>query len=578
MTTLDELVLRITADTRQLRAELQKAGVLTNQTANQMKGAFAGLTSQLKGLIPVVSLAALATFTKRAIDAGDAINDMSKRTGVAVETLSKLDLAARQNGTSLEGVAQGIKFMNRNLAEAASGNKEAVKSFGQIGLSLTDLQKLSTEEQFLAVADQISRLGSASDRTKVAMDIFGRSGSDLIPIMEGGASAIRETMKEAERLGLVLSAEEAQRMDEFNDKWEEMTLRLQRLAQDGFLFAVEAAEKFSQAIDSTIGEAAVKWLELGTAIVEAQAMFGLVDRDVANAAADEAADRIGRIRGQGDRQSGSAPGAAPGPKRGPLKLTIGDSDEVKRAKQQLLDYVRAMEEEHMMAQLTQHERAALKAQLELLNIATKANIELSAEQMDHIGQLAERTSRLTEEMQEAARFAQELKDKLSDSLADVIINFDSATDSARRFAEEIAKTIIQKQITGPLAEGLIGAVGGSGFFSSLFGGGGGAQFGPPMPPGFASGGRPAVGRPSIVGERGPEIFVPDSAGTVVPNHALGGKQNNVTVVYNISPGVQGAVRAELMQAMPAITAQTKAAVFSSIERGGSEARAVNRRT
>ena len=56
--------------------------------------------------------------------------------------------------------------------------------------------------------------------------------------------------------------------------------------------------------------------------------------------------------------------------------------------------------------------------------------------------------------------------------------------------------------------------------------------------GFAAGGRPPVGRPSIVGERGPELFVPDRAGTIVPNHMMGGA--NVTVNVDASgSSVQG---------------------------------------
>ena len=51
--------------------------------------------------------------------------------------------------------------------------------------------------------------------------------------------------------------------------------------------------------------------------------------------------------------------------------------------------------------------------------------------------------------------------------------------------------------------------------------------------GFANGGRPPVGQPSIVGERGPELFVPDSAGTIIPNEKLGGQQNvNVNFTIN----------------------------------------------
>ena len=59
-------------------------------------------------------------------------------------------------------------------------------------------------------------------------------------------------------------------------------------------------------------------------------------------------------------------------------------------------------------------------------------------------------------------------------------------------------------------------------------------------PGFANGGRPPVGRPSVVGERGPELFVPGSPGTVVPNHELGGSSTNVVVNVDASgSSVQG---------------------------------------
>ena len=50
---------------------------------------------------------------------------------------------------------------------------------------------------------------------------------------------------------------------------------------------------------------------------------------------------------------------------------------------------------------------------------------------------------------------------------------------------------------------------------------------------FANGGRPPVGRPSIVGERGPELFVPNSAGTIIPNHELGGMGGSTNIVVNV---------------------------------------------
>ena len=88
-----------------------------------------------------------------------------------------------------------------------------------------------------------------------------------------------------------------------------------------------------------------------------------------------------------------------------------------------------------------------------------------------------------------------------------------------------------------------------GMFGSMFGGGASDVFagfnrGPTDPntltmASFADGGRPPVGRPSIVGERGPELFVPNSAGTIIPNHAMGGSTNIVVNVDASGTNVEG---------------------------------------
>ena len=82
-----------------------------------------------------------------------------------------------------------------------------------------------------------------------------------------------------------------------------------------------------------------------------------------------------------------------------------------------------------------------------------------------------------------------------------------------------------------------------------------------------SGGALGAGQPAIVGEGGPELFMPRSAGHVVPNGQFGG---GVTVnqTINLSTGVQATVRAEVMGLLPQIAASTKSAVLSARVRGG----------
>lgn len=82
---------------------------------------------------------------------------------------------------------------------------------------------------------------------------------------------------------------------------------------------------------------------------------------------------------------------------------------------------------------------------------------------------------------------------------------------------------------------------------------------------FAEGGDPPVGRASIVGERGPELFVPKSAGTIIPNHKLGGQTINFSPVYNVAAGVS---RNELIAALRAKDKNDEARMNDKLRRAG----------
>lgn len=135
----------------------------------------------------------------------------------------------------------------------------------------------------------------------------------------------------------------------------------------------------------------------------------------------------------------------------------------------------------------------------------------------------------------------------------------------KSFADGIISDLVRIQvrasITAPLAKSLQG-FDFSSLFSSVFGGG--SPMGDGTIAGFAGGGRPPVGRVSMVGERGPELFIPDVAGTIVPNSALGG---GVTIVQNINVDSRSD-RASILQAMTAAKEQAKAEILYSRSHGG----------
>ena len=122
-----------------------------------------------------------------------------------------------------------------------------------------------------------------------------------------------------------------------------------------------------------------------------------------------------------------------------------------------------------------------------------------------------------------------------------------------------------KQAARPMLGQLAGSIG-SAIGGSMFGGGGGGTSYNFSDYEFASGGPVSGNHPIVVGERGPEVFMPKGAGNIIPNDQLGG---GTSVTLNISTGVQATVRSEVMGLMPIITQTVKSAVAEARQRGGS---------
>ena len=177
-----------------------------------MAGAAGGLGGALGALVPLATGAGLAAMAKGAIDAADNMNDLSQKTGVSVESLSKFQQAANASGTSIEGVGAAMIKLNRNLA---TGNAGATQALTALGLSATDASgKLkSTDAIMLEVADKFAKMPDGANKTAAAMALFGKAGADMIPLLNGGSKAISD-------LKATMSTDMAQSADRFNDKME----------------------------------------------------------------------------------------------------------------------------------------------------------------------------------------------------------------------------------------------------------------------------------------------------------------------------------------------------------------------
>jgi len=159
--------------------------------------------------IGTAGLAPLAASVRSFARTGDVLEKMSRRTGVSVEALSELGFAAEQSGADLQTLENGVRVMQRSINDAERGLSTATEAFADLGLTWQGLRTLSPEEQFKRIADALSRIEDPSKRAAVAQQIFGRSGTRLLPLLEDGAKGIEALQEQARSLGLTVSGEAA---------------------------------------------------------------------------------------------------------------------------------------------------------------------------------------------------------------------------------------------------------------------------------------------------------------------------------------------------------------------------------
>ena len=196
---------RVAAGAKQVEADLKQLG-----------GKVAGVGRSLVTLATAAA-APLAGMTLSFASAGDNLDKMSKRTGVGVKALSELAFAAEQSGASLDSVEKGIRGMQRSLLNAEMGSKAANDALSALGLSVEDLAGMSPEDQFTMIADAIAGVEDPSKRAALSMQLFGRAGSELLPMMNENADGIANLRKEANELGRTMTEEDAKSAAELTD-------------------------------------------------------------------------------------------------------------------------------------------------------------------------------------------------------------------------------------------------------------------------------------------------------------------------------------------------------------------------
>lgn len=587
------------------------------------------------------AVTALTALTVQSINYADQLDEISARLGISTEVLSAWGYAADRSGTSLEALTSALPKLSKNLATALDEGSKQAELFDALGISVTDAAgKLRDVEEVLPeIADKFKGLDDDTTEAALAMELFGKSGAELLEFLNRGSSGLDDFAAKAQALGIIVGEDTAQNAALFKDELDDLqtlttSLGLQIADKllpsmiklvEGFSDLVrngQAAEKIVSAIEFVLDDLTTGFDQMNHVIQTATDLFGGLYEIVAsdlqilgNLATfdwEGVGDAIDRGLSGVDRfkkgfqtfdefqanKNRQQPGQMPSYLEGPSYLTgqapfsaIGapaltptggvpvdaakvtnffkntteDKKKAAKATKELTEFEKDLIEiekiwadaaaDVVVAQgekikALEDARAAIDGQISdmefELALVGKGNRERAIEvELRYAGAAATEEQRkqiaelagATYDANVATDRQIEAMDGLRESTRGFLTDlkegkgiWDSLSDAADNFADilfDIAARGVIDQIFGQRGDTAGGATGS--FFSSIFAAFAGAK---------ATGGDVFGDRAYLVGEQGPEMFVPRTAGTIVPadetSRAFGGGGGGLTQVNNFN--------------------------------------------
>lgn len=232
MTQIANLVIDLSANVARLSNDMDAAKRSVSGAMKDISKEVGGVKGRIDALAGAMAASWLVGQAKAAIDFADSLNDMSERTGIAAEKLSSYAYVAQMSGTSLDGLATGLKGLAKSMTDAQAGTGDSAAAFSALGISVTGANgRLKSSDAIMGeVADKFADLEDGPAKAALAMDLFGKSGEELIPLLNGGSKGLADMREEADRLGITLDETTIARSAEFNDMLDKNHMQLQSMA------------------------------------------------------------------------------------------------------------------------------------------------------------------------------------------------------------------------------------------------------------------------------------------------------------------------------------------------------------
>lgn len=212
----------------------------------------------------IAAVVGIGGAVKGAIDDFDEMAKASQKVGLTVEDFTRLRYAAGLSGVEIGTLSTGVQRLSKNMADVAAGAKgPAAEAFAALGISVSaaDGKLRSSKDVLYELADQFSKMPDGPNKTAMAIAVLGKSGAEMIPMLNGGSQALRDMASESDRFGQTLSTRAAKAAEVLNDNVSRLQSMLSgmvnRIAEGVLPMLADLSTRFVQAAaDSGVLEAA----------------------------------------------------------------------------------------------------------------------------------------------------------------------------------------------------------------------------------------------------------------------------------------------------------------------------------
>lgn len=195
-----------------------------------------------------IAVTALTALTRSSMRSIDEIAKMARPLGIATDRFQAMAMVAQEAGVSQNSLANAVGRMQRVLVDATDGSASAARALDRLGVSVDQIRRLSPDEQFRTIAQSLNAIEDPTERAAAAMEVFGRSGREMINMLDDYGGALDEAADFQRQFGIAVSDEQAAAIERANDSLGRLGMAFRGLGNQLAVAVTPAVEGFTRTV------------------------------------------------------------------------------------------------------------------------------------------------------------------------------------------------------------------------------------------------------------------------------------------------------------------------------------------